>query len=260
MKFSIITPSFNQGKYIKDTLDSVLNLQPDCSLEHIVVDGNSSDQTVEILKKYSKDHKNLIWESSPDKGQSDALNKGLKQVTGDIIAYINSDDYYLPDTFIKVENWFESYPQVDFVYGDIFLVDSQKVAFRRVESIRTSLWKHLYSYGFPQQSCFWRKRILDKIPKFNIQNKTCMDSEYFAHLLKEKITFFRTSEPIACFRIHENSITGSGKMLAEYKQDRQRLVKEFSCYPFVSPILNLTGRAIKQIDTLKRSKSEIFTP
>lgn len=89
-KISIITPSYNQGSFIKQTIDSVLN-QNYQNLEYWVIDGGSTDKTVKILKSYGR---KIKWISEKDKGQTDAINKGLKKITGDIIAFINSDDYY----------------------------------------------------------------------------------------------------------------------------------------------------------------------
>lgn len=265
MKFSIITPSYNQGKYIKSTLDSVLSWQQNCDIEHIVIDGGSQDDTLEILKEYADIYPNLAWYSAPDRGQSDAINKGLKLAQGEIIAYINSDDYYLKDAFIRVLEIFRTYPEVDFVYGDMFIVDELGEKVRRIKSRRASLWHHFYSFFFPQQSCFWRRRVLELVPEFNIDNKTCMDAEYFAHVLSQKVKFCRTSEALACFRIYDNSFTGSkkySKKLQElYKADKDSLELQFmnkSIFPKWM-LFNL-GRIIKYIRGLNRPDLEIFQP
>ncbi len=97
-KISIITPSYNQGRFIKETIDSVLS-QNYPNLEYWVMDGGSTDETVKVLKSYGK---KINWVSKKDKGQTNAINEGLKKVTGDIIAYINSDDVYAPDVFRQV--------------------------------------------------------------------------------------------------------------------------------------------------------------
>jgi len=263
MKFSIITPSYNQGKYIKQTLGSVLSSQQDCDIEHIVIDGGSQDETTAILKEYADIYPNLNWHSAPDQGQSDAINKGLKLAQGEIIAYINSDDYYLPNTFKNVLKIFESYPEVDFVYGDMFIVDQWGEKVRRIKSRRTSLWRHFYSFFFPQQSCFWRRRILELVPEFNINNKTCMDAEYFAHVLKQKATFCRTSEPLACFRIYDESFTGkkisSKKLQQIYISDRENLEVQFMKNSILPKLFLLYwGKILKQLCVLNRPDLEIF--
>lgn len=259
MQLSIITPSFNQGKFIKDTLDSVLIKQDSCDLEHIVFDGGSQDETVPILKEYSKEYCNLVWYSASDGGQSDAINKGLQISKGEIIAYINSDDYYLPDVLSKVLKTFQENPEVDFLYGDMFLVNASGHKIKRVKSLRTSLWHHFYSFPFPQQSCFWRRRILELLPEFNIKNKTCMDAEYFAHVLTHKLTFYRVSEPLACFRIHSESITGSHKLANLYKTDREELENQFfRNNSLSSSTLPFLGKFVKYWQLATRPKIEIF--
>src|SRR5260221_10240603 len=113
-KISIITPSFNQGKYIERTIQSVLSQQYP-NLEYIVVDGGSTDETLSILRKYSKiklePGTSFSWVSEPDKGQTNAINKGLRQATGDILAYLNSDDTYLPSTLTTIALFFQNRPE-----------------------------------------------------------------------------------------------------------------------------------------------------
>jgi len=118
-KISIITPSFNQGKFIKKTIDSVLSQNyPD--LEYVVIDGGSTDNTVKILKSYGN---KIKWISEKDKGQADAINKGLKIINGEIIAFINSDDYYLPDTFKKIVDFFKQNITCNVVTGDYLIIN-----------------------------------------------------------------------------------------------------------------------------------------
>ena len=113
-KISIITPSFNQAVYLQQTIESVLeqNHQP---LEYIIIDGGSTDGSVEIIKKYEKHL--AYWVSEPDRGQSDAINKGLRRASGDVIAYINSDDFYLEGAFQRVSDAFLSAPNAGIYYG-----------------------------------------------------------------------------------------------------------------------------------------------
>jgi len=120
LKFSVITPSFNQGEYIEQTIQSVLD-QDYANFEHFVIDGGSTDQTISILNKYP----HIQWISEKDKGQSDALNKGFKMAKGDIIAWINSDDWYETGAFKAVAKFFIQNPDKDIVMGDCNLIDDK---------------------------------------------------------------------------------------------------------------------------------------
>jgi glycosyltransferase involved in cell wall biosynthesis len=264
MKFSIITPSYNQGKYIRDTLDSVL-CQQSCDLEHIVMDGGSTDETTSILLEYAENYPNLSWISEPDLGQSDAINKGFAIAQGEIIAYLNSDDYYLPGALDKVCLIFEQYPEVDFIYGDLLVVSDKKQFIKSYRSIRTSLWRNLYVSALPQPSCFWRKRVTDLIPLFNIENRTCMDAEYFSYSISQGLNFCRISEPLSCFRLYSESITGSikkaGELRSLYLQDIKRIEQQFIPNHRLPRFTRLgIGRLLKYYSYFTRPNIEFFRP
>jgi glycosyltransferase involved in cell wall biosynthesis len=121
LEFSIITPSYNQGKFIRDTIESILS-QDYKNIEHIVIDGQSTDNTIEILNEYP----HLIWISEQDKGAANAINKGVCIAKGDIIAWINSDDYYEKNVFNDIARVFEENPEISFVYGNLIFVNETK--------------------------------------------------------------------------------------------------------------------------------------
>ncbi len=195
MKFSIITPSYNQGRFIEDTIQSVLN-QDGCEIEHIVVDGGSNDSTVEILKE----HGHLKWVSEKDRGQSHAINKGFAMATGEIIAWINSDDYYYQNCFRKVEEYFTKHPECAFLYGDITFVDIDKqllVSYGGDVMSREKLLKN--PDAVRQPSCFWRKRVIEEIGNIDESLHLVMDFDFFLrisqkfemHYIPENISHFR---------------------------------------------------------------------
>src|SRR5260370_9876885 len=115
LKLSIVTPSFNQGRFLEETILSVLN-QNYSNLEYIIIDGGSTDETVEIIRRY--EDRLTYWTSEKDRGQVHAINKGIEQTTGEIFAFINSDDVYLPGAFAAEPDNFETYSDSEWVCGD----------------------------------------------------------------------------------------------------------------------------------------------
>ena len=139
-KVSIITPSYNQGQFIERTILSVLE-QDYPNVEYIVMDGGSTDNTVEILKKYED---RLIWKSEPDKGMSDAINKGFRMATGEIIAWINSDDIYQPGAIEFVARYFAEHSEVDVIYGEGRIIDKFDRQIGEYKSAPVDLRRWLY--------------------------------------------------------------------------------------------------------------------
>src|SRR5580704_9036975 len=136
LSLSIVTPSLNQGTFIGEALLSV-HSQNYGSLEHLVIDGGSSDITISILRRYADEERwsHLHWISEPDRGQGDALNKGFSRTKGDVVGWLNSDDRYRPGCFERVVEVFQKYPEVDVVYGDYTCIDETG----RVSQIRREI-------------------------------------------------------------------------------------------------------------------------
>ncbi len=125
---SIVTPSYNQSQFLEDTIHSVL-AQDYPNLEYLIVDGGSTDGSVEIIKKYAKDL--AWWVSEPDRGQADAINKGLKRAQGEIVAWLNSDDIYFPDAISRAAKALQDHPEAGMVFGDAISIDAQGVPFHK---------------------------------------------------------------------------------------------------------------------------------
>src|SRR5664279_1773877 len=121
---TVVTPSFNQGQFIRETIDSVFQ-QDYPQLEYIIIDGGSTDGTVEILKSYQDSR--FRWISEKDQGQSDAINKGLRLSRGDVLTFINSDDLLLPGAISEVVDYFEKHAEVDALFGDVKLIEANGV-------------------------------------------------------------------------------------------------------------------------------------
>lgn len=220
-KISIVTPSFNQAQFIGECLDSV-RLQHFPSVEHIVRDGGSSDGTISILEKYSSEvpHGELPWVSEPDRGQSDALNRGFRAASGDIVGWLNSDDRYRPGCLAAVDEAFSKNPDVDILYGDYTWIDESgrilKIR-REIEFSQFILSYHRVLY-IPSTATFFRRRIFDEGHFLDTRYHYAMDSEFFLRLAHKGYRFKHEPKLLADFRWHSESKSGLDprKHLAEH--------------------------------------------
>lgn len=156
---SIVTPSYNQAKYLEQTIQSVLQ-QDYPRIEYIVMDGASSDGSVEIIKKYAGQL--TYWESQQDMGQADAINKGFARATGDIVAWLNSDDYYLPGIISKAVQVFEENPDVVLIYGNMLAVDENGATFNTLTYRPLTFEDLLCFHIIGQPAVFMRRSALQK--------------------------------------------------------------------------------------------------
>lgn len=206
VKISIVTPSYNQGQFIADAIESVSNQDyPD--KEHIIVDAMSTDETLDVIKSYAH-LPHLRWVSEPDNGQSDAINKGFKMATGDVIAWLNADDYYLPQTFSKIADAFKQNHDAGIIYGNAMMVNQNKEALRVKKDHLFDRGVLLY-YGCYIQSTttFFRREIIDANHLIDSSYKLCMDYEYFVRLSTLGYCFQYTPETLAAFRWHETNLS-----------------------------------------------------
>lgn len=207
-KISIVTPSFNQGSYLESTILSVIGqLYP--NLEFIIMDGSSTDNSIDIIRKYEKHF--AFWESIPDKGQADAVNKGFQIATGDILAWINSDDMYLPHTFRFISEYFSSNCDDKIVFGNClnFNQETKKVYGSDVESSHKKLDISLCDYII-QPSCFWSRQIWEKVGPLNVDLAFGLDWDWFIRAQKLNLKFEPISEFLSIYRIHAQHKTGTG--------------------------------------------------
>lgn len=207
LKFSVVTPSLNQCKYIEQTIVSVL-AQDYPNFEHIVTDGGSTDQTISVLEKYP----HLQWISEPDRGQSDALNKGFLKVSGDIIAWINSDDWYAPGTFTAVARFFTENPDKNIVMGDCNLIDEEGKVFDKVVNVERGfeeLKQHWVGRSIPTQpAIFFRKKLLDEFGCLDESLHYAMDYDLWIRFAREN-RFYHLAHTAANYRFHSAAKGGS---------------------------------------------------
>lgn len=227
-KISIVTPSFNQGEYLEKTILSVIN-QNYPNIEYILIDGGSTDGSVDIIKAYEKYLS--YWISEKDQGQSDALNKGFKVAAGEIFAYLNSDDLYLPDTLITIAESFISSPEADIIYGHSNIINDADKILTKCIALPFRLKEHLNGvFSIPQQSSFWRRRVYDELGGFNVNNHTCMDGEFFAYAGSRNYQFHRLNKVLSSFRIHSKSKTGdmTSSLKLNFPKDELKFISDIS--------------------------------
>lgn len=174
-RISVVTPSFNQARFIAATMESIHG-QGYPNLEHIVIDGGSTDGSVEIIESYSD--RLAFWTSEPDEGQTDALAKGFSRATGDILCWLNSDDLFEPWTFAEVAAWFRDNPESHFVYGDSTWIDADGSVIKPKREHRFSRFVWMYDHNFiPQPSSFWTREIYERVGGIDPRFDYAMDAD-----------------------------------------------------------------------------------
>ncbi|HEY3083364.1 MAG TPA: glycosyltransferase family 2 protein [Chloroflexota bacterium] len=205
---SVVTPSFNQGRYLEETLRSVLD-QDYPNVEYIVIDGGSTDDSVEIVRRYAD--RLAFWVSEPDSGQSEALNKGFARSHGQIMAWLNSDDVYTPGAIRRAVEAFRLHPDAAVVYGDCEYIDAQgrfvrpdrSKPFRRADALRGG-------HHFSQPAAFWRRFAWETVGPLKTQYHYCMDLDLWMSMAAH-YDFVYVPELWARYRLHETSKTVSGR-------------------------------------------------
>lgn len=221
-KITIVTPSYNQGQFIEETIRSVL-LQNYPNLEYIIIDGGSTDQTVDILRKY--DSWITYWVSEPDKGQTHAINKGFKRAKGEIINWLNSDDLLYPGALYKIGRYFAQNPESCFIYGNCIHFDKNGdfsgriIPKRNTDPLREKL-SYLVGFPYSQPACFYRKSILEEVGYLDDSIYFGMDYDLFIRIALN-YPIHKTDDIFAKFRHHEDAKTAKDWDI--YFQDQKKV-------------------------------------
>ena len=204
---SIVTPSYNQCQFIEQTINSVLS-QNYPNIEYIVIDGGSTDKTVEILRSYGN---RIQWVSEPDQGQTHAINKGMARVSGKIRAYLNSDDVLLPNAVEQIVTYFQQNPDCDMVYGTADYIDKEDRVIGSYNTADFSFDRLLQDCMVCQPAAFWRQRIVEKIGPFDEKLNYAMDYDYWLRIAKSGGNICFMPQKLACSRLYNETKTLSAR-------------------------------------------------
>lgn len=234
---TIITPSFNQGEFIEETIRSVLSQEGDFTLEYIIIDGVSRDASVEVIKKYDRELKtgrwpvrcrgiDYRWVSEKDKGQVDAIEKGFAKASGKVAAWLNSDDVFTgPRVLERVLREFSADPSVGVVTGDGLFIDREGSPFgeHKVESLDFTELVYL-DYHILQPATFLGRGVY-RSERLDRSYDCCFDAEYFIRLLDKGVKFKKIGDPLASFRIYPEikTISRAGRRYRE----SMRIAREY---------------------------------
>jgi glycosyltransferase involved in cell wall biosynthesis len=203
VSFSIVTPSYNQGRYIRATIESVLAQQIP-GLRYLVIDGGSTDETLDVLRSFDG---RVRWISEPDKGTADAINKGFKSVGGEILAWLNSDDIYYEGALTTVQEFLEKNPDVDVVYGDADHIDENGAFIEKYPTEPWS-WERFCEICFiSQPAAFFRRRVVEKLGALDTRYPHCVDYELWIRWSKAGARFQHLPQTLAATRLHPDAKT-----------------------------------------------------
>ena len=219
---SVVTPSYNQGKFLEKTIVSIISQEGNFYLQYLVMDGGSGDESVEIIRKYEQIIKEnrfplkcrgiieYTWLSGPDEGQSSAINKGLKMARGEIIGWLNSDDTYLPGTIGKVVDELRVHPDVSLIYGNCNFIDQGDSL---IKTWNTGLFsKKILSRFCPiaQPAAFFRDKTIREVGLLNPSLHFAMDYEFWIRIFKKGLVVKKINVVLANYRLYPECKSFSG--------------------------------------------------
>ena len=259
-QISIITISYNQRRYLEQALDSVLSqLQPD--VEYVVFDGGSTDGSEDLIA--SRSDAIAYWQSCPDGGPASALQQALDRCSGEYFMYLNSDDFLLPGAITVMRAAIRAFPEIDVFYGNGMTLDERNRTWKQTFSDRWNAREYaLGAVSIFQQGCAIRRDFAKRVGGFNSANTTCWDGELLFDLSLAGAKFKRLRDMIAVFRLHEESISGSGKRQSQYYSDRTRMARKIGINGYREPnVFTSVRKAFRQPEiTIQKLISRFSSP
>ena len=243
-RISVVTPSYNQGKFIEDTIQSVLN-QGYPNLEYIIMDGGSTDGSVDIIRRYEKHL--AYWVSEKDSGASSAIARGFSRSTGTILAYLNSDDLYLPGALHAIAEAMKG-PGIDVAYGNTYWIDSSGNILG--ERRQTPFLRMGYLYGgsdLQQPATFWKRDLYVRCGGMDQSYLFAYDIDLFTRFAIHRARFKHVKQLVASFRIHPES--KSSNQLDICERELRRLRQDHLPFPFQS----IRARCVRNVTRIQRT-------
>lgn len=221
-RVSIVTPSYNQAPFIEETIRSVL-LQGYPDLEYIIIDGGSSDSSIDIIRRYEPWL--AYWVSESDRGQAHAINKGFERATGEIVAWLNSDDLYEPGVLRTISSLFHAHPDIPLIHGDITIIttDGTATGYGATSSSLNKLVNWLEDGGLAQPAVFWRRSLMNRVGSLRTDLRFIMDYEFFLRA-RRLFEFVHVPESLARFRVHPASKTSNLELVRA--QEHMQIARE----------------------------------
>lgn len=218
-RITLVTPSLNQAQFLEDTIRSVV-FQHYPNLEYFVLDGGSTDGSIDIIRKYEQQL--TYWRSCRDGGQAAAINEGFERATGEILGWVNSDDMLIPNSLFAVARAFAKYPRTEMIVGKSIIIDEDNKVTRPVCGLRPTYHSVLFwsTGAFTQPATFWRRSVMEQVGPLRPEFRLAFDCEFYLRLLRIGRSKW-INDYLAAFRIHPDSITST------LKAERDREAMEF---------------------------------
>lgn len=239
-KITIVTPSYNQGEFIRETIESILN-QNYPNLEYFIFDGGSSDESVDIIREY--EDRITFWVSEPDKGQTDAINKGFRLATGDLCAWVNSDDILLPNCLSEIAKCYTQEAEPEIIHANCVYIDNLSNIAKAVRVPKQTLFfANRGVWSIPQPAAFYKTEAIKQVNYLNPEYHLSMDLDLWMKLVARKIKISHIPKYLGGFRWHESSKSTKSIELKKNKSDEN------------PECLMILDRALPQVDQSQRRK------